>query len=168
MSASGALLRFYEGVRRGSQHLNEKQIWGLAGEVFEAVVSMHEDNPGPAQNWAAFKAYNRAVSEGRIPSAPPARIDKPEAYSTAVELFGVGLTEGINSLPASEPSIGALEARFGQMCDFVLMKTATEISPGQRQKLLGAIDQAAWDAGLKVKRFSIGDYNDRPEDNKYP
>jgi hypothetical protein len=114
--------RLFDGIAQGPSPLTYKQIVALSGEVYRLYVERLEDNPGSPEEWGAFKAFNRAVLEGRISQAPPIPI-KPGQITDrqqATALFGDDLTMGIDALPRSEPSPEVLEQRFGLLASWVL------------------------------------------------
>ncbi|MGH1591032.1 hypothetical protein ACRBEV_25025 [Methylobacterium phyllosphaerae] len=157
----------WQAVRDGPATLSHKQLVALAGEVYRLVTSRFEENPGTPDDWAAFKAFNRALKEGRIASAPPIDLDRLQDASTATEVFGSDLTAGINALPATN-DLSGLEARFGRLASWVLTLHGLDVDGDTRTALLKQIAEASQDAGWQLKRNAAGDYRPDPQAARFP
>lgn len=157
----------WQAIRMGPSRLSHKQLVALAGEVYRLVISRFEDNPGTPDDWAAFKAFNRAIKEGRLASAPPIDLVKLQDASTAAETFGSDLTDGINALPATGDPSG-LEGRFGKLVSWVLTLHGIEVDAATRMALLRQVAEAAQDAGWQLKRNAAGDYRPDPQASRFP
>jgi hypothetical protein len=163
------LQKVYAAAERGPSRISYKDLVYLAGRVYRLWVERFEENPGTPEQWAAFKAFNRAVAEGRISSAPPIEVNgtAPQELEAAKALFGTDLTEGINVLPRGEPQAG-LEGRFGKLATWVLVSEGLEIDAPTRQALLAQVASAATDAAYRLKRNASGDYTPDPKAARFP
>ncbi len=163
------LEKLYEAARTGPQALTHKQAVALSKAVYDLFISQFEDNPGLPEMWAAIKAFNRAVQEGRIITAPTLTTDRIEASEAAAQAFGGDLTAGVNALErGSSPSQSALEGRFGWLTSWVLTKYGLLVDAESRQRLLVEVGKAATDAARQLKRNSGGDYTPDPVVSRYP
>ena len=157
----------WQAARTGPAALSHKQIVALAGEVYRLFIDRFEENPGTPDNWAAFKAFNRAIKEGRLAGAPPIDLDRLQDATMATETFGSDLTAGINALPATDDLRG-LEVRFGRLASWVLTLHGIEVDADTRQALLKQVAEAAQDAGWQLKRNAAGDYRPDPQAARFP
>lgn len=167
LHALAAVEKRWQAVRSGPATLTHKQLVALAGEVYRLFISRFEENPDTPDNWAAFKAINRAIEEGRLASAPPIDLDRLQDASTAAEAFGPDLTAGINSLPATGDT-SSLEARFGRLASWVLTLHGLDVDGDMRTALLNPVAEAAQDAGWQLKRNAAGDYLPDPQAARFP
>ena len=74
------------------------------------------DDPGSPENWAAFKAFNRAAREGRLAGLPPITHEMPQD-------------------PESDDKNG-MEARIGQLTSWVLTKNGLSVDTRREQNCL--------------------------------
>lgn len=166
--AHAQLSQFWKALRTGPSTLSQKDATHLSGEVYALLVSRFEEEPGTPDMWAAVKAYNRAVREGRIETGPPLTADDITANLSAADVFGAGLTDGINALDRSPERIAkALEDRFGRLADWVLMKHRLIIDSESRLKLLLQVEKASTLAAIQLKRNADGDYRPDPEADRF-
>ncbi|HEY8383847.1 MAG TPA: DUF6538 domain-containing protein [Microvirga sp.] len=143
--ARAHLDRVFDAARSTRQHLTHKQLVALSGEVYRNYVQIFEDEPGAPDDWAAHKAVNRAVLEGRVEAAPSIHFGTVADRDLAAVRFGSNLTEGVNALPRRETPT-ALEQRFGLLADWVLALHGIDIDGPTRQRLLGQVGSAVMDA----------------------
>ncbi|UDL87261.1 hypothetical protein LGH82_18885 [Mesorhizobium sp. PAMC28654] len=165
--AVAQLERAYQAIRAGQVTLSQRQIVALSGEIYRLFVESFQENPGTPQDWASFKALNRAAREGRLENLPPIGFSFPQENDVATSVFGQDLTKGVDSLPPSTNSI-ALERRFGGLVSWVLGLHAILIDTASRYKLLMAVDQAVTDAAYALKRNADGDYSPDPKADRFP
>lgn len=159
----------YEELRRGPQTLSQKQVAALSGDVYRLVVERFDDNPGTPDRWAAFKALSRAAREGRIASPPAITPDVPDDSKAAASLIGATTSAAVNALtpnPTAAPS--ALEKRYGVLVDWVLAEKGVVITGESRAALIAAVDSAATDAALRLKRAAAGDWTPDPKEARFP
>lgn len=153
--------------RKGVVGLSQKQLVALSGEVYRFYIDTFEENPGSPEEWASFKAFNRATVEGRLVTAPAitptTRPNVEEAHST----FGYDLTAGVNNLTQASHK-PPLEARFGQLVDWVLSREGLLIDLETREKLLALVETASTDAAWQLKRNASGDYTPDPKALRFP
>ena len=71
----GELSKLYGAVRTGTVSLTQKQIVGLAGEVYGLLLQHHDDNPGEAASWEPWKA--RSASMHSPPDRLPHSVTSP-------------------------------------------------------------------------------------------
>jgi hypothetical protein len=139
--AAAHLERVYSAASHGPTQLSHKELVALSGEVYQLWTSRFEENPGTPEQWAAFKAFNRAVAEGRIAKASAIRLDGglPDEVEGAWIEFGPDLTTGVNALPSGEPH--ALEERFGRLVTWALTIKGLDVQ-GKRSRDAndGAVD----------------------------
>jgi integrase len=167
--AEAHLQRLFESIEQGAVPLTHKQIIALSGEVYRLLKERFEDNPGLPTQWGAYKAFNRAILEGRISQAPPIKPGEVnDNGQEAAALFGPDLTAGVNSFPLSEPTQEALERRFGLLTSWVLTRHGLEIDAETRTKLLKEVGMAAQNAGWQLRRNSEGDYRPDPAEQRFP
>jgi integrase len=166
--AEAHLRRLIDAIEHGAVPLSHKQIVALSGEVYNLHVERFEDNPGSPEEWGAFKAFNRAVLEGRISQAPPIEPGQITDRQDAAARFGNDLTIGIDALPRSEPSPEVLEQRFGRLAAWVLTRHGLEVDADTRVRLLKEVGRAAIEAGWRLKRAATGDYSDDPAERRFP
>lgn len=160
--------RHFQSWRSGPETISHLQIVALAGEIYKLFVERFHENPVSPENWAAFKAFNRAAQEGRLLNAPALRPDELPSASQAMELFGDNLTDGVNALPASPTDVvQAMEARFGVLTDWVLQKHGISVDAESRVRLLQQVSLAAQDAGWNLKRNASGDYSPDPKAQRF-
>ncbi|WKA29344.1 tyrosine-type recombinase/integrase [Bradyrhizobium roseum] len=146
--------------------LSHRDMVALAGEVYHAYVYVHEDNPGEPGRWAWHKGLTRAVLEGRIKDAPPATF-KVDDYDAASGLFETGnLTQSIDALPAGQHD--GLEARFGLLADWVLIRHIIHLAPDDRKRFLRLVGVASLDASWQLRRNAEGDYSPDPKAQRFP
>lgn len=167
-SALASLGRVVDAISRGPVPLPHKQIVALSGEVYRAFIAHFEAEPGEADRWAAFKAFNRAVREGRIGSAPCLTMQDANEIEQAVKQFGRDLTKGINALPEGERVDAAMEFRFGWLTNWVLLKHGLEVDAATRQRLILEVERASTDAAWRLKRAASGDYTPDPKEQRFP
>ena len=161
------LLKLFEAAKKGPTTLTQRQKVGLAGIVYRLFADAFGENPGKPEKWAAWKAFNRAAGEGRITSALPIRPEPFDETEAAKTQFGADLTAGIDSLPSSETWTG-LEARFGEITNWVLALNELEVDEETRKTLLFEVYKASQDAGWRLKRNAEGDYCPDPKENRFP
>ncbi|RST87516.1 hypothetical protein EJC49_04645 [Aquibium carbonis] len=154
--------------RSGPASLSQRQLVGLSGEVYRLLVEKFGENPGDPENWAAFKAFNRAAKEGRLLNVPLFDTSRLPVPRDAYGAFGKDLTAGVNALPATGEPIEALERRFGWLTNWVLQKHGLAIDPETRARLLAQVEQAATDARWALKRNASGDYSPDPKASRFP
>src|SRR5690606_34077830 len=131
-------------------------------------VDKFEENPGNPDNWAAFKAFNRAAAEGRLLNAPAIVPGEMQRHADAASVFGSNLTGGVNALPPSDAIHPALEQRFGSLADWVLQKHGLAIDLETRGRFRQQIAQASTDAAWSLKRMAAGDYSPDPNAARFP
>ena len=160
----------FETVRAGPASLTHKQVVALAGDVYRFYVETFGDDPGEPGNWAAIKAWNRAVLEGRV-QAPPSLSPSPRAVNDvkiARDAFGVDLTAGINALPAGERDVAALEQRFGVITSWTLARRGIDVDGKTRARLIEQVATAVTDAAWHLKRNALGDYTPDRKAARFP
>jgi integrase len=113
---------------------------------------------------------NRAIREGRISAAPAISPDPARANEIPVarEVFGFDLTAGVDAMVRTDRTIEALEARFGLITSWLLMRRAIVLTPEDRVRLLEQVDLASTDAAKALKRMSMGDYTPDPAAERFP
>ncbi|WP_157775121.1 tyrosine-type recombinase/integrase [Hartmannibacter diazotrophicus] len=166
-AAKAQVEKQYAAFRNGPVGLTHKQIVALSGEVYSLYVERFAENPGSSDQWAAFKAFNRAVSEGRLLIAPPATPDGVDTIAAAEQKFGPGLTAGIDALPRSS-DLSGMERRFGWLVGWVLNKHGLLVDAETRTRLLLHVGSAATDAAWHLKRNAVGDYSPDPKADRFP
>lgn len=159
--------RQYAAFRNGPSGLSQKQLVALAGEVYRLYLEKFEENPGPVEQWAAVKAFNRAAREGRLLLAPSALPNELDTVASAEEAFGPGLTAGIDALPRSA-NLAGVEKRFGFLTDWVLAKHGLLVDAETRTRLLLHVEAAMTDAAWQLKRNAAGDYSPDPRAARFP
>ena len=155
--ARAQLEKYFAAAEAPPTSLSHKQRVALSGIVYRLYVKLHEDNPGSPGAWAAFKAFNRAASEGRVVTVSaivPGEVGDP---AEAVRAFGEDLTAGVNALPIANDPVG-LERRFGLAVDWILAQQGLAIGPDDRTALMREVARAATEAGWQLKRNAQGDY----------
>ncbi|WP_347881375.1 DUF6538 domain-containing protein [Agrobacterium sp. GD03872] len=168
-AANSQVDRQFQSWRQGPATVSHVQIVALAGEAYRLFVERFHENPGSPQNWAAFKAFNRAAAEGRLLNIPSLTPGDLPSDAQAEAIFGPDFTEGVNTLPAQASDIlNSLEARFGFLTDWVLQKHGLAIDAESRAKLLRQISSASQDAGWNLKRNAEGDYSPDPKAARFP
>lgn len=166
--ANTQIARHFNAWRGGPSALTHKDLVALSGEVYRLFIEKFEENPGSPENWAAFKAFNRAAMEGRLLNAPVLNPGEGQSSADAVAVFGSNLTDGVNALPPSGATTAALERRFGRLTDWVLQKHGLAVEPETRERLLLQVGQAATDAAWALKRNASGDYSPDPKAVRFP
>lgn len=162
-AAASQLASLYSAVSAGPQTLTAMQRSALAGEVYRLFVSRFRDDPRGDGIWMAVKAFNRAVREGRISSAPALRPDTAELENAeALQAFGSDFSAGVDAKPKSPTGLEALEARFGWLVDWVLAKHGMVVEPSSRRALLEASDLGATNAAIELKKNARLDYSPDP------
>jgi integrase len=167
--ATAQLATFYDGLRNGPARLEWIQIRALAGEVRAEFIRKFHRDPGEPEVWEAWKAFNRAVAEGRIERAPVIDPDVlPNAeLDPARATFGADLTAGIDRLPKGQFDL--LETRFGELATASLTRRGIGlVDPQCRKRLLICVANAATEAGWQLKRNAMGDYSPDTGAEKYP
>lgn len=167
-AANSQLDRQFNAWRSGPASLTHRNIVALSGEVYRLYVERFEENPGSADNWAAFKAFNRAASEGRLLNAPAINPGEGTAPAAAAAIFGSDLTAGVNALPASSAATVTLERRFGRLTDWVLQKHGLSVDQEARSLLLVQVERASTDAAWALKRNAGGDYTPDANASRFP
>lgn len=167
-AANVAVERAFTAMRAGPAPLTQKQVVALAGDVYRSYIARWEDEPGSPERWACFKSFNRAIAEGRIGAAPAATFADAGDIEDAVKRFGKNLTRGIDLLDPSDPTEMAMEARFGFLADFALMRYGLTVDAASRTRLLHEVAKAATDAGWALKRAAQGDYSPDPKAARFP
>ncbi|WP_237477835.1 tyrosine-type recombinase/integrase [Lichenibacterium dinghuense] len=164
-AALSCVNKLFAGIRNGPKPLSLRQIVALSGDVFRLFMDEVGDDPGTADNWIAVKAFNRAVKEGRIVAPPTLQPDPKRANERDIarQVFGIDLTEGVDGHPAGTPEVAALEARFGLLANWTLLRQGVEIGPDDRVRLLYAIEKAVTDAAVVLKRHARMDFTPSPE-----
>ena len=159
----------FSAYRNGPTPISQRQAVALSKTVHNLFVSRFQDNPGSPENWAAVKAFNRAISEGRIEKSPPLNPDDLTPNHAAYELFGSDLTAGVDALPEGAfSSDETLEGRFGWLTDYVLTIHAVVTDATSRMEVMKRVAQAAQDGLWQVKRMSEGDYSPDPKATRFP
>lgn len=155
----------FAGMRSGPRTLSLREIVALSGDCYRLFLDECGDEPGPVENWTAIKGFNRAVREGRITVPPTLRPDPRRSNEIALarEVFGIDLSQGIDDRPAGTPQVSALEARFGLLASWTLMRQGVEVGPDDRVRLLKAIERAVTDAAVVLKRHARLDFTPAPE-----
>ena len=162
------LERVYDSARNGPRKLDQIELDALAGAAYQLIVQQFERNPGTPDRWAAFKAFTRAIKEGRINRAPAIRVDGTlDEVDEARAVFGDDLTTGIDALPRSEHPAG-YEARFGTIVSWVLTKHGCEVDAATRLELLTLVADAVLDAGWRMKRAAQHDRSPDPKESRFP
>jgi integrase len=139
----------------------------LSGETYRLYLKVHEENPGEPLSWRYHKALHRAAIEGRLANPPPAILNPADETVIATDLFGSGdLTDAVNALPSGAHD--GLEARFGLLGDWVLIRHRIPLALKDRQRFLQLIGTASLDAGWQLRRNAEGDYSDDPKANRFP
>ena len=167
-SATATLGTVLDGIRQGPKPLTHKQLVALSGDVYRAFLDHYGDQPDGVDRWSAFKAFSRAIREGRIGLAPTASLEEAESIEKAVKLFGADLTAGINTLPRGEAKTDALELRFGFLATWTLMRHSLTVDAETRAKLILEVDRASTDAAWRLKRAAEGDYSPDPKEQRFP
>lgn len=167
-SASAQIGRQFQAWRSGAQDVSQRQLVALAGEVYRLYTDRFGENPRTPAEWAAFKALNRAASEGRQIDLPPIEPGRGTEVAQAVELLGPDLTAGIDALPISPSNLEGLEKRFGGLADWVLRRHGIEIDHETRAKLLDHVSRGATFAAWQLKRNADGDYTPDPNAARFP
>lgn len=163
--ALSSVNRLFAGIRNGPKPLTLRQIVALSGDVYRLFLDECGDDPGSVNNWIALKAFNRAVREGRIVAPPALQPDPKRANECEIarQVFGIDLTEGVNGHPAGTPEVAALDARFGLLANWTLLRQGVEVGPDDRARLLYAVEKAVTDAAIVLKRHAQMDFTPAPE-----
>jgi hypothetical protein len=167
--AKAELAKLWAAKRSGPQRLDLMQIMGLARLVHELYVESFQREPGERADWIAHKALNRAVTEGRLVSAPRIVLGRmPDERQLAIDEFGDDLTAGINALPVLQDRDRGLENRFGLLCDWVLAQNCLRVDYATRRRLLDAIAKAGDTAPRRLKENASGIYGTDAYVERYP
>lgn len=170
-SVTAALGAVVDGIRKGPVALTHMQIVALSGDVYQAFVAQWEAEPDSPDRWAAFKAFSRAIREGRLGAAPTVTLDDAKAIEAAVTAFGHDLTAGVDALPREASSAAvdaAMEFRFGWLTDWTLIRRGLVVDRETRAKLIREVDKASNDAAWRLKRAADGDYAPDPKSGRFP
>lgn len=167
-AANTQVERYFNAWRSGPVAVTHKELVALSGEVYLLYVDKFTDDPGSLDDWAAFKAFNRAAQEGRLLNAPAITPATGNTISEAVAIFGKDLTAGVNSMARSIETASALESRFGLLADWVLQKHGIAVDDDTRIRLLQQVASAATDAAWALKRNAQGDYTPDPRATRFP
>ena len=157
--------KLFAGIRNGPRPLTLRQIVALSGDVFRLFLDEVGDDPGSADNWQAVKAFNRAVKEGRVVTPPTLQPDPKRADEIAIarQVFGVDLTAGVDGHESGTPAVTALEARFGLLANWTLLRQGVEVGPDDRVRLLYAVEKASTDAARVLVRHARMDFSPATE-----
>lgn len=146
--------------------LSHREMVALSGETYRLYVEVHENNPGEPGKWQYHKALSRAALEGRLLDVPPATLKVDDA-AAAMALFGTSdLTAAINAIPADQHD--GLEARFGLLADWVLIRHRINLALEDRRRFLKLVGTASLDAGWQLRRNAEGDYSPDPKAQRFP
>ncbi|MET3989486.1 integrase [Bradyrhizobium sp. S3.9.2] len=160
------LQRLFDLTAAAPVKLHHRDMVALAGAVYHTYVWVHEDDPGEPGRWAWHKGLSRAIFEGRIRDAPPATL-KVDDSDAGLLLFGTGdLTAAIDALPAGQHD--GLEARFGLLADWALIRHRIHLAPDQRKHFLKLVAAASLDASWQLRRNAEGDYRPDPMAQRFP
>lgn len=163
-------------TRSGPVALTHREAVALSGEVYRKFLDEHSEEPATRQTWAAVKAFNRAIREGRrLAIIPPLGIS-PEALQAntlaASALAGAhaNLSASVNALGRDgyEPAEDALETRFGALADYVLALHGLVVDGASRRRLLVQIEASTTDAAKDLKRYADGDYRPSGTGERFP
>ena len=146
--------------------LSHKDMVALSGEAYRLYCKVHEENPGEPLSWRYHKALDRAALEGRLASPPPTSLSPSEETAIAAHLFGTGDLTAVNALPAGTHD--GLEARFGLLADWVLIRNRLNLARKDRLQFLQLIGTASLDARWQLRRNAEGDYSPDPKANRFP
>jgi integrase len=161
------LQKLFNAAGRSPTAISQRQMVGLAGIVYRLFSETFGENPGKPEQWAAWKAFNRAAAEGRITLAPAIRPEPIDETEAAKDQFGIDLTAGVNALPRSE-TVDGLESRFGEITNWVLAHHDLEVDEETKKSLLIEVAKAAQFAGWRLKRQAEGDYSPDPAEEGFP
>lgn len=168
-AANTQVARHFSAWRTGPTTLPLRTLVALSGEVYRLYVQKFEEEPGSPDDWAAFKAFNRAAREGRLLNAPLLHPGARQLATDASTAFGPGdLSAAVNRLPTSPHGSTALERRFGMVTDWVLQKHGLSVDQDTRERLLVQVELAATDAAWALKRNASGDYTPDPKAARFP
>lgn len=148
---------YFEAANSNETSLSHRDLIRMSRAVYQAYVEIHQEEPGTRRELAEHKALSRAVQEGRITTAHQLKMGDINGTGAA-ELFGDDLTAGVNALPAGEASREALEARFGELADYLLAHYRIAVDDETRGKLLIQCAAASIDAAWRLKDNAAGDY----------
>ncbi len=164
------LAKLWASVRQGPAPLSHKQAVALAGDVYRHLVETCSDDPGSADSWSAVKGWGRAVVEGRIEAPPTLELDPRGSNEVALarDVFGVDLTAGIDAEDKVDDLAQAMEARYGVVTSWTLMRRGLEVDPETRNQLLAAVHAAVTDACHFLKRNAAGDYTPDVKAARFP
>ncbi|OAN84405.1 hypothetical protein A8B78_07055 [Jannaschia sp. EhC01] len=132
--AYDALLRHWDGLRRGTQSLSHKQCVALAGEVRALFVSVTDNDPGSVELWANVQRADEAAKERR-----PSHI---------AELM-VGPVPDLSNT-------AKMEERWGGFTNAILLKRQLVVDDATRWKLLVQIADAMHDVPCMNQRKARG------------
>lgn len=163
------LERVWSGLRQ-TRALTFRETVGLAGEVYRRFLAVHGDEPASPRVWSAVKGIGRAIREGRVSSAPPLNVSDPSAdvAAAATAFPGADLTTSINTNPPGPTAPAALEARYGELADYVLATHGLVVDGASRARLLIEIDNAVHQAAKQLKRHAQGDFRPDPDADRFP
>jgi integrase len=125
--------------------LNNKQVHGLAGEMYREIVAEHEAEPGRPEKWTqALRAMQMAL--------PP---DQRETGGKRLMDFKV---------PAGHVAV----RRFGPEVDAFLARRGIAVDRDTRYRLAGAAATAISQAGKHLRRNAGGDYSPDTQAARFP
>lgn len=142
-AAVSQLNAIYAGMRGGPRALSQRETAAYAGEVYRLFIERFQENPGTPELWAATKAFNRAVQEGRLITGVRLTPDSVAGHiEAAQETFGGNLTEGVNSTSSGTvEAVEAIEQRFGWLVDWVL--STASFSRSRAAATMGTLSAAS-------------------------
>ncbi len=173
--ASAHMEQVWNALRSGPISLTHRQVVALSKQVYDTFIDAHSEEPATPAVWAAVKGYNRAVSEGRITGDAVTRLtvaDPAKHVALAEHVFNVSDADtpawsaAIDALPRSP--MPDLEARYGELADYVLATKALTVDDQTRARLLVEIDRASTDAAATLKANARGDYTPDPAAQRFP
>lgn len=162
----------WEAVRQGPAPLSQRQMDGLAREVYKALISEHGENPGTPDQWERFKALTRAALEGRISEAPPIQANGQSDDDVAAEMLfggftGSDLTEWIDAMDTNRGD-DALVKRVGRLTFWTLDQHGITVDSPAQLELMRRVARAALDAAWALKRRASGDWRPDPAAERFP
>jgi integrase len=160
------LRRLFEMTESPPISISHKDMVALSGTIYHLYGQIYEEHPGESLAWRCHKALHRAVIEGRIDKSPPADLSPEAEIAIATSLFGHDLTAGVDALPAGR--YDALEARFGLLADWVLIRHRLNLTPEDRRHFLKFAGKASLDGALRVRRYAEQDYSPDTNADRFP
>lgn len=138
--AEGEFALVWLSLENGPVSLTLKQITALAGEMYQGIRSVLEDNPGEAAYWAkrrreaeALEAKKKSVPWGALLIGPP-----------------------------------SVEERLGTWVDGALAEKKLQVDEQTRQRCLVEFDRAAGDLALLLERRGRGDFGPDLVGQRFP